>query len=222
MTHALTLSRLRSLSTKFLHVWLRGLLDNRQALGSELVESAHGFPVRMPVDYDDMLSACETLGWIERSFFAPSVSQQAFCGLQYGNLATASDDAKKLHASWFAWRVIDAAAVESFIGNTPSTKTKIVVGDLVKWSPLFVAQIQGGAAMRNVFGTVVGFSTGLMSDFPRVTWDDDPKDEPACQAPIEKPPPCVTNTSGLRVKRCACSRVPYAARPVSPKAIRRV
>jgi len=223
--NASTLQSLILLASPHFKALLHGLAESREALGSDLAETCTDSLNTQPADYDSMLRHCEALDWIRRSFFAPSVSQQAFGGLtSHGGIANTSDDAKKIHASWFAWRIVDRVAVESFAGANKSTKAKFVLDDLVKWAPMFIARIQGGAAMRKVCGVVVGFSTGSMSEFPRVTWDDDPKDEPACQAPVDDPPRCVTNTrpDGARTKRCECPRVPYAARPVNPKAIRHV
>lgn len=217
MSTASDLSRLRALSTKHFRQWLANLAESREALGSELVETAPGFPTRSPVDFDDMLRLCESLGWITRSFFAPSISAQAFNGLQYGALSRASDEAKQIHASWYAWRVVDAEAIKSFCGQTTTTKTNYAIGDRVKYAPLFVAQVQGGAAMRKARGVVVGLTD---DGRPRVSWSDDPKDEPACQALVDDPPKCITNTNGVRSKACACPRVPYGARAVHPKAIR--
>ncbi len=220
------LSLLKALTTPHFRQWLANLADSREVLGSELAETCMDTLNTQPADYDSMLRRCEGLGWISRSFFAPSISQQAFGGLMYaGGIAKASDDAKCVHATWFAWRAVDVDAIKSFCGQTKPHKTNYAIGDLVKYAPLFVAQIQGGKAMRKACGRVVGYSTLRLDDgtpYPRVAWDDDPKDEPACQAPVDEAPRCVTNTrpDGARTKRCECPRVPYTARPVHPKAIR--
>lgn len=227
------LSFLKTHTTPHFRQWLANLAESREALGSELAETCTDTLNTQPADYDTMLRRCEELGWIARSFFAPSISQQAFGGLTYsGSIHNTSDDAKRVHTTWFAWRAVDVEAIKSFCGQTKPDKTNYAIGDVVRYAPLFVAQICGGTAMRKARGRVVGFSTLRLDDgtsYPRVAWDDNPKDEPACQAPVDEPPRCVTNScKGCekpwcvcpRAKVCACPRVPYAARPVHPKAIR--
>lgn len=71
---------------------------------------------------------------------------------------------------------------------------------------------------------VGGFSTLRTDDgraFPRVAWSDDPKTEPACQAPVDKPPRCRDAGSKGALRHCSCPRIPYRARAVSPSAIRK-
>jgi hypothetical protein len=226
--HTSPLFKLQYLATAHFKAWLASLVESREALGSELVEACADGLNTQPADFDLMLRHCEDLGWIARSFFAPSVSAQAFGGLMYhGGVHHASDDAKRIHASWYAWRIVDAEAARSFCGQTKSAKTNYQIGDRVKYAPLFIEQIRGGESMRKARGHVVGFSTLRLDDgtpYPRVAWSDDPKDEPACQAPIEDAPICATSakTNGVRLAACSCPRVAYTARAVHPKAIRSV
>lgn len=201
--------------------WLgRMLAENPNGLGSELVETMPG--AMNGHDADDVLRAAEALGWIERTMLAPSVSQQAFGGLQYGRLSTTSDDTKKHHASWFMWRVIDRTAIDTFVGDAKPPTTSYKIGDDVRYNPAFVRQIQGGTLMLKARGVVVGFSTlktGAGAPFPRVAWDDDPKDEVECASTR------FLGSCGRYVRRTdSCpdhGRVPYVRCAVSPSAIRK-
>jgi hypothetical protein len=203
-------------------VWLgRMLVDNPNGLGSELVESTTG-PDNVSA-CDDVLRAAEALGWIERTAFAPSVSRRAFGGLQYsGGIDRASDDAKKHHASWFMWRVVDREAVEAFVGDKKPAPGSFALGDLVRYDPAFVRQCGDVAEMRRATGTVVGFSelrTNAGVPFPRVKWSDDPEKEPECASPYFE-----GGCSRLNVRTNRCPDhplVPYAARAISPAGVRR-
>lgn len=204
--------------------WLGAMLvENPNGLGSELIESTSS--TNNVRDADDVLRAAEMLRWIERTAFDPSISQQAFGGLQYaGGIGCASDDAKKHHASWFMWRIIDREAVEAFVGDKKPERTAYEFGDVVGYAPAFVAQIQGGARMRKATGTIVGWST-LKTDkgevFPRVRWSDDPKWEPECVSPMYEGASC----KNYDMKKNVClthDLVPYTARAVSPAAIRKL
>lgn len=221
--HTSPLVKLQLLATPHFKSWLASLIESREALGSELVESCTDGLNTQPADFDSMLRYCEDLGWIARSFFAPSISAQAFGGLMYsGSIHRTSDDAKQIHASWYAWRAVDVEAIRSFCGQTKVAKTNYAIGDKIKYTPLFIERIRGGESMRKVRGRVVGFSTLRLDDgtpYPRVAWSDDPKDEPACQAPIEDAPACKTNASGPRTNACSCPRVAYTARAVHPRTI---
>lgn len=192
------------------------LVENPNGLGSELVEALPG--PNNASDADDLLAAAERLGWIERTAFAPSISQQAFFGLQYPGGVGRSETARAFHGQLHMFRVVDRAAVSAYVGASMPIPTLYRLRDEVRYRPEFVRQIRGGKEMARARGRVVGFSFG--GKMPRVAWSDDPATEPACQAPIDEPPACKNPGKGAR-HECSCPRVPYAARAVSPAAIKR-
>jgi hypothetical protein len=197
------------------------LVHNLNGLGSELVEMLKG--PDNAARADTLLAAATSLGWIERTGYAPSTEQLFFFGVggvPGSALETSkASSVKGFHGQLYLYRVTDRAAVEAHVGADRPKAQRFELGDVVKYAPAFVAQIQGGATMRRMRGRVVGYGFG--GTHPRIAWDADPATEPACQAPVEVPPACVTN-KGARLRACACPRVPYAARAVSPSAIQRV
>lgn len=205
--------------------WLGAMLaENPNGLGSELVESTPGSDNVSAVD--DALRAAEALGWIERTALAPSVSQQAFGGLQYASkIGDAPDYVKKHHASWFMWRIIDRETVETFVGDKKPAPEGYQIGEIVGWRPAHLRSIgmQNDKGMRKAEGKVVGFSSMTTRDgirFPRVSWSDDPKDEVECVSTYFE-----ESCGGYDRKTDSCprhGRIPYAARAVSPAAIRRL
>jgi hypothetical protein len=200
--------------------WLGAMLvHNPNGLGSELVETLKG--TDNVARADTLLAAATSLGWIERTGYAPSDEQRFFGvgGVSGSALETSkASSVRDFHGQLYLYRVSDRAAVEAHVGADKPKAQRFELGDVVKYNPAFVAQIQGGASMRKARGRVVGYA--FNGTRPRVSWDDDPTTEPACQAPVEEPPVCVTN-AGLRLCACACPRVPYVARAVSPSAIQK-
>ena len=201
--------------------WLGSMLvDNPNGLGSELVMALRGSD--NPARADTLLEAATRLGWIERTGYAPSVEQQFFGvgGVPGSALDTSkASSVKGFHGQLWMFRIIDRAAVEAHVGDAKPERATYVTSDAVKYRPAFVAQIQGGTRMRKMLGRVVGFSTLRTDDgvpFPRVAWDADPNDEPACQAPVDEPPRCRDAGSKGALHVCSCPRVPYRARPVHP------
>lgn len=206
--------------------WLGGMLvDNPNGLGSDLVVALNGSDNAARAD--TLLAAATALGWIERTAYAPSTEQLFFGvgGLPGSALETSkASSVKAFHGQLWMHRIADRAAVESFVGDPKPARETYALGDLVRYRPAFVAQIQGGARMRKMTGRVVGFSTLRTNDgapFPRVAWDSDPQTEPACEQPIDDPPRCPLAGKGA-LRNCSCPRVPYRARAVNPGAIRKV
>lgn len=94
--------------SKAFFFWLKNCFYSGGQHGFELVNEytkmAYGKYATFPADADDELRKVEeTLGWIKRGKFEPTISQRAFLGLTYAGKVP--EDYKKYHESAWYWYV---------------------------------------------------------------------------------------------------------------------